>query len=172
MTSRKVHRKTAPTQAPLFGQKPEEHPEPARIDMSLSPITDKKSYDQFIKVISLRIYVEFEKSLKEAGIEKPELELVGFDLKKAAEGPDVRMAEYVAVNARLIIDRAFTDREDFAAKFMPRVMRAMDEHGSGDLTMHMESKIQHDIMMEIRAIAMQHIPECDRYSFRHKLKVL
>lgn len=172
MTAKKAKRKPAPTQAPLFGNKPEEHLEPARWEESLSPIVDKKSYDRFIKIIALRVYSEFEKTLRDAGLEKPELSLVGFDLKRTVTDADVRMADYIALNARVIIDKAFTDRGDFAEKYMPRVMREMAADGSVDPAAHMESKVRHDIMMEIRSIAMAHIPEGDRYGYRHKLKVL
>jgi hypothetical protein len=48
----------------------------------------------------------------------------------------------------------------------------MAEDGSSDISAYLEGKVQHDIMMEIRAIAMRHIPEAERYSYRHKLKVL
>lgn len=170
MTIKKIRKKPHVGQAPAFGQTPEEHIGP--VDSSLSPIVDKKTYDQFIKAISLRIYVEFEKTLKGAGIEKPELSLVGFDLKKAASETDVRMADYIALNARLILERAFVDRYDFASKYTPRVMRQMAEDGSSDISMYLEGKVQHDIMMEIRAISMHHIPEAERFSYRHKLKVL
>ena len=172
MTVKKAHKKPAPKQAPLFGQKPEEHLEPAQPDESLALIVDKKSYDHFIKVISLRIYIEFEKTLRDADIQRPALDLVGFDLKKAASESDVRMANYIALNARVILEKAFADPGEFAARYMPRVMHEMAGSGSTDLAQHMESKVQHDIMMEIRSIAMQHIPEDERYSYRHKFKVL
>jgi hypothetical protein len=172
MTVKKAHKKPAPKQAPLFGNKPEEHLEPANLGENLSPIIDKKSYDRFIKIISLRVYAEFEKTLKDAGLEKPELSLVGFDLKKTATDSDKRMSDYIALNARVIIEKAFPDRRDFAEKYMPRVVREMAVDGSVDPVGHMESKVQHDLMMEIRSIAMTHIPESDRYGYRHKLKVL
>lgn len=172
MTVKKAHRKPAPKQAPLFGQKPEQHLEPAHPDENLSLIVDKKSYDRFIKVISLRVYTEFERTLKDTGIQRPELSLVGFDVKKAATESDVRMSNYIALNARIIMEKAFADPADFAAKYMPRVMRELTITGSADLTGHMESKIRHDIMMEIRSIAMQHIPENERFSHRHEFKVL
>ena len=167
MTTKKIYKK--PSLDKAFGQKPEEHLGP--VDSSLSPIVDKKSYDQFIKAVSLRIYVDFEKTLKEAGAERPELSLVGFDLKRSASETDVRMVDYIALYSRLILERAFVDRYDFASK-MPRVMRQMAEDGSSDISTYLEGKVQHDIMMEIRAIAMHHIPEAERFSYRHKLKVL
>lgn len=172
MTVKKSHKKPAPKQAPLFGQKPEEHLEPAHPDENLTLIIDKKSYDRFIKVISLRVYTEFERTLRETGINRPELALVGFDLKKAALESDVRMSNYIALNARIMIEKAFADPEEFASKYMPRVMHEMAASGSAGLRSHIEGKVQHDIMMEIRSIAMQHIPEGERYGYRHKFKVL
>jgi len=172
MTAKKAQKKASPKQAPLFGHQAEEYVEPANIEASLSPIIDRKSYDRFIKTISLRIYTEFEKTLRDAGVTRPELALVGFDLKKAAADLDVRMSNYVALNARLIREKAFVDGPDYAVKYMPRVMREMQERGTADLEGHMESKIQHDIMMEIRTIAMVHIPESERFDYRSKLKVL
>jgi hypothetical protein len=169
MTAKKTHKKPPAKQAQAYVQKPEERP--GRVDDSLSPIVDKKSYDRFIKAISLRIYVDFEKTLSGTGVDKPELSLVGFDLKRSATEMDVRMADYIALNARLMLERAFVDRYDFASN-MPRVMRQMAEDGSCDISAYLEGKVQHDIMMEIRAIAMNHIPEAERYSYRHKLKVL
>jgi hypothetical protein len=170
MTAKKIHRKPPARQSPAFGQKPEEHLGP--VDGSLSPIVDKRTYDRFIKAVSLHIYLEFEKTLKGAGIEKPELSLVGFDLKKSAMEMDMRMADYIALNARLMLERAFVDSYDFASRFTPRVMRQMAEDGSSDIYAYLEGKVQHDIMMEIRAIAMHHIPEAERFSYRHTLKVL
>jgi hypothetical protein len=173
MTVKKAHKKPSTKQAPLFGQQQEQPKvELANAESSLSPIADKKSYDQFLKIIALRIYRDFEKTMKEANVEKPELILVGFDLKKTTEESDVKMGNYIAMNARLIMENAFVDRNDFASKYMPRVMRQMAEEGASDFTEFMESKVQHDLMMEIRSIAMQHIPEADRYGYRHKLKVL
>jgi len=172
MTVKKAHKKPAPKQAPLFGQKAEEHLEPAKPDENLSLIVDKRSYDRFIKVISLRIYTEFERTLREAGTERPELSLIGFDLKKTANEADVRMSNYIALNARVIMEKAFADPREYAAQNMPRVMHEMSRTASEDLASHMESKVQHDIMMEIRSIAMQHIPEDERFSYRHKFKVL
>jgi hypothetical protein len=97
---------------------------------------------------------------------------VGFDLKRAVTESDVRMSNYIALNARVIMEKAFANPDGFAAKYMPRVMRELTISGSADLAGHMESKVQHDIMMEIRSIAMQHIPESERFSYRHKFKVL
>lgn len=172
MTAKKVHKKPATKQAPLFGQKPEEHLEPAHPEESLSLIIDKRSYDRFIKVIAQRIYTDFEKTLSEDGTTRPELSLVGFDLKKTTTESDVRMANYIALNARIIMEKAFADPREFAARYMPRVMHEMADNSSSDLAGYMESKVQHDIMMEIRSIAMQHIPEDERFSYRHKFKVL
>ncbi|HTY89846.1 MAG TPA: hypothetical protein VMC84_01590 [Methanocella sp.] len=167
MTVNKGHKKPAPKQAPLFGQKPEEHLDPAEENLSL--IIDKRSYDRFIKVIALRIYTDFEKKLRDSGVQRPELSLVGYDLTKTTTESDIRMANYIALNARIILDKAFADPREFASRYMPRVMH---ESADGDLAGHMESKVQHDIMMEIRSIAMQHIPEDERFGYRHKFKVL
>ena len=169
---KKARKKASPKQAPLFGQQAEEHVEPANIEANLSPIVDRKSYDRFIKTISLRIYGEFEKTLRDAGVARPELALVGFELRKTTSDLDIKMSNYVALNARLILEKAFVDSRDYAMKFMPRVMREMQERGTTDLAGHMESKIQHDIMMEIRTIAMVHIPESERFDYRNKLMVL
>jgi hypothetical protein len=167
MTAKNIHKKPSANKA--FGQKTEEHL--GTVDTNLSPIVDKKSYDLFIKSISFRIYLDFEKTLRGTGIEKPELSLVGFDLKKSATETEVRMADYIALYSRLILDKAFVDRYDFASR-IPRDMRQMAADGSGDISTYLEGKVQHDIMMEIRAIAINHIPEAERYSYRHKLKVL
>lgn len=172
MTGKKAHKKPPTKQAPLFEQKTSEQIEPAHIEQNLSPIIDRKSYDKFIKTISLRVYCEFEKTMNEAGVQKPELILVGFDLKKTATEMEVRMSNYVALNARLILEKAFVDRYDYVTKHMPRVMREIQEAGSSDIGDYMESKVQHDIMMEIRSIAMVHIPEDQRFDYRSKLKVL
>src|SRR5271157_1361660 len=172
MTGKKTHKKPLNEQAPLFEHKAAEQIEPLHVDLSLAPIVDKRSYDRFIKIISLRVYTEFEKTMKDAGILRPELELVGFDLKKMATETDARMSNYVALNARLILEKAFVDCYDYASKYMPRVMREMHIAGSVDIAEFMEDKIRHDIMMEIRSIAMVHIPESERYGYRNKLKVL
>jgi hypothetical protein len=95
--------------------------------------------------------------------------LVGLDIGKAATPSELRMGDYVALNARLIVEKAIVDLPEFAAKHMPRVMRLMETHG-GKLAGHMESKVQRDLVMEIRAIAMQHIPEADRFRYISKLK--
>jgi hypothetical protein len=146
--------------------------EPSSAMEGLSPITDKRSYDIFIKTISLRIYAEFEKAMRDEGIEKPELSLVGLDLKKAVGGIDLRMANYIALVARLATEKAFVDRYAFASSYMPGVIRHMEEDGSSDVSGYLEGKLQRDIMMEIRSIALQRIPEGERFSYRHKLKVL
>jgi hypothetical protein len=138
-------------------------------EMKLEPITDRRSYDAFIKTIALRVYHEFETSLVGEGVERPEIILVGFDMGKAATPTDVRMADYVALNGRLIVETAFADLPDYAVKHMPRVVRQMDAHG-GELAGHVESKVQRDLVMEIRAIAMQHIPDAERYRYVSKLK--
>jgi hypothetical protein len=138
-------------------------------EMKLEPITDRRSYDAFLKTISLRIYHEFETSLREEGMERPEICLVGFDLNKMATPSELRMSDYVALNARLIVEKAFVDLPEYAAKHMPSVLRQMDARG-GELAGHVESKVQRDLVMEIRALAMQHIPDAERYRYVSKLK--
>ncbi len=176
MTGKKAHKKPLTDQAPLFDkkfvQKADEQIEPAHVEQDLSPIIDRKSYDKFIKAISLRVYLEFDKTMREEGVPRPEIVLVGFDLKKRTSDMEIRMSNYVALNARLILEKAFVDRYDYVTKHMPRVMREMQEAGSTDVGDYMESKVQHDLMMEIRSIAMVHIPEDQRFSYISKLKVL
>ncbi len=171
MTVKKALKKPLAKPAPLSDKKTGEHPEPVA-DLSLSPIVDKRTYDRFIKVIALRVYSEFEKTMKSAGIEKPELILVGFDLNRASSDLDSRMVDYIALNARIILEKAFVDRNDYAAKNMPRVMHQMEEDGAHDVAGYVEGKVRQDLMMEIRAIAMQHIPEAERFGYRNTLKVL
>ncbi len=129
MTGKKTHKKPLADQAPLFDkkfeQKADEQIEPANVEQDLSPIIDRKTYDKFIKAISLRVYLDFEKTLKEAGVQRPEITLVGFDLKKTATEMEVKMSNYVALNARLILEKAFVDRYDYVEKHMPRVIREM-----------------------------------------------
>jgi hypothetical protein len=137
--------------------------------MKLEPITDKGSYDRFLKTIALRIYHEFETSLRDEGVERPDVTLVGFDMGKTTTPAEVRMADYMALNARLIVEKAIVDLPEFAGRHMPRVMRLMETHG-GKLAEHMEGKVQRDLVMEIRAIAIQHIPEADRFRYISKLK--
>jgi hypothetical protein len=146
--------------------------EVATYEMSLSPIIDKKSYDGFIRTISMRVYSEFDKNLRGMGITRPEVFLVGFDIAKATNDNEVRMANYVSINARLIMERAFIDPLDYARHYMPRVMREAELSGASSemLSSLVESKVQRDIMMEIRAIAMQHIPDGERYNYINKLK--
>ena len=138
-------------------------------EMKLEPITDKLSYDRFLKTIGLRIYNEFDTSLRGDGMERPDIVLVGFDMGKATTPSEIRMADYLALNARLVVEKAFIDMPEFAERHMPRVMRLMETHG-GKLAEHVESKVQRDLLMEIRAIAMQHIPEAERYRYISKLK--
>jgi hypothetical protein len=138
-------------------------------EIKLDPITDRPSYDRFLKTIALRVYHEFETSLRDEGVERPEITLVGFDIAKAATPAEVRMGDYVALNARLMVEKAFEDLPGYAAKYMPRVMRHMDAEG-GEIATRVESKVQRDLTMEIRAFAMQHIPEAERYKFISKLK--
>jgi hypothetical protein len=68
-----------------------------------------------------------------------------------------------------MVEKAFADLPGYAAKHMPRVMRHMEAEG-GELATRVESKIQRDLTMEIRAFAMQHIPEGERYHYISKLK--
>nr|WP_148266653.1 hypothetical protein [Methanocella arvoryzae] len=146
----------------------------AHYEFKLEPIVDKKTYDSFLKAIALRIYSEFERTLKGEGIDRPELSLVGLDLKKAATPVEIRMAEYVALNARLIVDRAFVDIQGYAHTYMPRAFREMeaDKSSEGDIVPYVELKIQRDLVMEIRTIAMLHIPDAERFSYVSKLKEL
>jgi hypothetical protein len=173
----KIAKKPA-RQATLQDRQPEIMHDPAGQDeqlapheMKLEPIMDKRSYDHFIRAISLRIYIEFERTICGEGGARPEVALAGFDLRNIDRPEDVRMADYVALNARLIVERAFTDLQGYVARYMPRIAREVETHG-GSLAQHVESKVQRDIVMEIRAIAIQHMPEGDRYSYRHKLKDL
>lgn len=138
-------------------------------EMKLEPITDKPSYDRFLKTIALRIYHEFETSLRGEGVERPEISLVAFDMEKATSQTELRMGDYVALNARLIVEKAFVDMPGYAAMHMPRAVRQMEAQG-GNLAMHVENKVQRDLVMEIRAIAMQHIPDAERYRYISKLK--
>lgn len=140
-------------------------------EMKLEPIVDKRTYDNFIRAIAQRIYTEFERSLSGEGVLRPEIALAGFELQNVETPGDVRMADYVALNSRLIVERAFTDMTEHVSRYMPRVTREMETH-DGSLTEHVESRVQRDIVMEIRAIAIQHMPEDERFSFRHKLKGL
>jgi hypothetical protein len=146
----------------------------AQYEMKLEPIVDKKTYDSFLKAIAMRVYTEFDKSLKGEGIARPELSLVGFDFRKTDSPAEIRMSDYVALNARLIVERAFVDIHSYAHNFMPKVFRDMDADKSNVDKLHayIESKVQRDLMMEIRTIAMIHIPEKDRYSYVSKLKEL
>jgi hypothetical protein len=138
-------------------------------EMKLEPITDIRSYDSFLKTISLRIYHEFEMSLLSEGVERPEISLIGFDMGKATTPAEIRMGDYVALNARMMVEKAFVNLPEYAAKHMPRVMRHMESEG-GELATRVESKVQRDLTMEIRAFAMQHIPESERYRYISKLK--
>ncbi len=140
-------------------------------EAKLEPIKDKHSYDRFVKTIALRIYHVFETSLREEGAEQPEVSLVGFDVRRVATLSEQRMSDYVALNARMIVEKAFVDLPEYAARHMPRVAREMARHG-GALAGHVENKVRHDIMMEIRALAMLHIPEEERYRYISKLKEL
>jgi hypothetical protein len=150
-------------------QEPPVNEQVAPHEMKLEPITDRASYDRFLKTIALRVYHEFETSLRNEGAVRPEISLVGFDPAKAATPAEVRMGDYVALNARLMAEKAFADLPGYAAKHMPRVMRHMEAEG-GELATRVESKIQRDLTMEIRAFAMQHIPEGERYHYISKLK--
>ncbi len=139
-------------------------------EMKLEPITDKRSYDLFIKTIALRIYNEFETSLRNEGVSRPEISLVGLDVSKAATSSEVRMADYMALNARLIVEKAFIDLPEHAVNHMPRVMRDIHATGGDNLAGYVEGKVQRDLLMEVRAIAMVHLPEGERYRYISKLK--
>jgi hypothetical protein len=154
---------------PVRRQEPPVSEQVAPHEMKLEPITDRTSYDRFLKTIALRVYHEFETSLLDEGVARPEISLVGFDIGKAATPAEVRMGDYVALNARMMVEKAFVDLPEYAAKHMPRVMRHMEAEG-GELAARVESKVQRDLTMEIRAFAMQHIPEAERYRFISKLK--
>ncbi len=158
-----------PRQAQAERPSPQAGEQVAPHEMKLEPITDKRSYDLFLKTIGLRVYHEFETSLRNEGIERPEIALVGFDMEKTTTPAEVRMGDYVALNSRLIVEKAIVDLPEFASEHMPRVMRLRETHG-GELAALMESKVQRDLVMEIRAIAMQHIPDAERYRYISKLK--
>ena len=83
---------------------------------------------------------------------------------------EVRMSDYLVLNARLIVEKAFVDMQEYAVKHMPRVMREIHATGGDNLAGYVEGKVQRDLVMEIRAIAMQHIPEGERYRYISKLK--
>ena len=158
-----------PAKEKTVGSQPPAEEQLAPLEMKLEPITDKRSYDTFLKTIALRVYHEFETSLRDEGVERPEISLVGFDAAKATTPAEVRMGDYVALNARLMVEKAFVNLPEYAAKDMPRVMRHMEAEG-GDLATRVESKVQRDLTMEIRAFAMQHIPEGERFRYINKLK--
>jgi len=145
-------------------------------EMKLEPIVDKTTYDTFLKAIAMRVYIDFEKTLKDEGIDQPELYLVGFNTCKIESPVEIRMSEYVALNARMIVERAFMDLRTFVQACMPRVLREMEAIEGGDddadFQLFVESKVQRDLMMEIRAIAMIHIPVDQRFSYVNKLKEL
>lgn len=144
----------------------------AQYEMKLEPISDKKSYENFVKITSMKIYREFEKSLRNEGVDRPEIMLVGFDAGNTSTPAGVRMAEYLALNARLMTERAFMDLTGYVKSFMPRVAREMEFDRSDDaqLLNYVESRIRRDLMMEIRVIAMLHIPEEERFRYVGKLK--
>jgi hypothetical protein len=146
----------------------------AQYELKLEPIVDKKTYDNFLKTIAMRVYTDFEKALKSEGVSRPELCLVGFDTAKIDTPAEIRMSEYVALNSRLIVERAFVDICSYAHSYMPRVFREMeaDKNTSDDIIPYIESKVQRDLMMEIRAIAMIHIPDAEKFSYISKLKLL
>lgn len=146
----------------------------AQYELKLEPIVDRKTYDHFLKSIAMRIYGEFEKALKADGVARPEVCLVGFDAAKIDTPAETRMSDYVALNARLIVEKAFVDLHGYVHTYMPRVFREMeaDRNGPSDILPYVESKVQRDLMMEIRAIAMIHIPVNERFSYISKLKEL
>jgi hypothetical protein len=158
-----------PAKEKTVGSQPPAEEQLAPLEMKLEPITDKRSYDTFLKTIALRVYHEFETSLRGEGVERPEICLVGFDAGKTTTPAEVRMGDYVALNARLMVEKAFVNLPEYAAKDMPRVMRHMEAEG-GDLATRVETKVQRDLTMEIRAFAMQHIPEAERFRYINKLK--
>jgi hypothetical protein len=158
-----------PKLSPVKKPEPPVSEQVAPHEMKLEPITDRPSYDRFLKTIALRVYHEFETSLRDEGVERPEIMLVGFDIGKTASPAEVRMGDYVALNARMMVEKAFVDLPGYATKCMPRVMRHLEAEG-GELAERVEGKVQRDLTMEIRAFAMQHIPEADRYRFISKLK--
>lgn len=137
-------------------------------EMKLSPIVDKRSYDAFIRSLSMGIYLDFERTLKEQAVERPELRIVGLDLTKATTEMETRMADYVALNARLTRERAFVDIDGYVEQYLPRIARESDSKEK--LLEYVESRVQRDIAMEIRAIAIQHIPDEERYRYMHKFK--
>jgi hypothetical protein len=100
--------------------------------------------------------------------------LVGFDFRKTDSPAEIRMSDYMALNARLIVERAFVDIQSYAHNFMPKVFRDMDADNSNSDKLHayIESKVQRDLMMEIRTIAMIHIPVDERFTYISKLKEL
>ncbi|OPY26965.1 MAG: hypothetical protein A4E28_02239 [Methanocella sp. PtaU1.Bin125] len=155
---------------PLRTPEPQASEQMAPHEMKLEPIKDKRSYDLFIKTIALRIYHEFETALRTEGVERPEISLVGLDCRKAATPSELRMADYLALNSRLIVEKAFVDLPEFAVKHMPRVMRDIHATGGNNLAGYVEGKVQRDLLMEIRAIAMVHIPDGERYRYVSKLK--
>ncbi len=159
-----------PKQEPRRVAEPPVNEQIAPREMKLDPIEDRQSYDRFIKTISLRIYHEFETSLRNEGVERPEISLVGLDVRKAGTQSEVRMSDYMVLNARLIVEKAFVDIQEYAVKHMPRVMREIHATGGDNLAGYVEGKVQRDLVMEIRAIAMQHIPEAERYRYISKLK--
>jgi hypothetical protein len=154
---------------PLKRPEPPASEQVAPHEMKLEPITDRTSYDRFLKTIALRVYREFETSLRDEGVLRPEITLVGFDIGKTTTPAEVRMGDYVALNARMMVEKAFVNLPEYASKHMPRVMRHMEAEGI-ELAASVESKVQRDLMMEIRAFAMQHIPEGERYHYISKLK--
>jgi hypothetical protein len=159
-----------PNQEPRRVAEPPVNEQIAPREMKLDPIEDRQSYDRFIKTISLRIYHEFETSLRNEGVERPEISLVGLDVRKSETQSEVRMSDYMVLNARLIVEKAFVDIQEYAVKHMPRVMREIHATGGDNLAGYVEGKVQRDLVMEIRAIAMQHIPEAERYRYISKLR--
>ena len=162
-------RAPSPTGPKLETEPPREQLVPH--EMKLEPIVDKRSYDAFIRTIALRMYGEFEKALAGESIERPEVALAGLELSEEGTPEQIRMTDYIALNARLIVEKAIPDVPGYALRYMPRVARELEENG-GRLEEHVEARVQRDLVMEIRAIAIQHLPEGERFSFRHKLKGL
>jgi len=146
----------------------------AQYELKLEPIVDKKTYDNFLKAIAMRVYTEFDNALKSEGIARPELSLVGFDFRKTDSPAETRMSDYMSLNARLIVERAFVDSQGYAHAFMPKVFRDMeaDKSNADKLHAYIELKVLRDLMMEIRTIAMIHIPDNERFKYISKLKEL
>jgi len=126
MTVKKTHKKPAPKQAPLFGEKPEEHLEPAHPDENLALIVDKKSYDRIHKSHNRFAFIRNSKG--RSGIRErrgPSWTWSGFDLKKPRRTRKSGCRTTSALKRPDNGREGFADPEEFAAKYMPRVMHEM-----------------------------------------------